>query len=241
MDLRFWTVNSTSCTMSAMRTYGEACSIARALDLVGERWTLLIVRELLIGPKRFTDLQVGLPGVPSSLLGARLGRLRQAGLVEQRRLPPPAASTVYELTDSGMALEETMTALGRWGSRFGRERASSDARNAEWLLAMMRSLFRPDASVGIHETYVLRFGDDVVTAEIADGELRLSLHAASEASAVLLLDGSAFVDVAIGKIAVDDSLANGVLRVEGSRRNVDSLFAVFGAEPMRSPVTIEAG
>jgi DNA-binding HxlR family transcriptional regulator len=224
-----------------MRTYGETCSIARALDLVGERWTLLIVRELLIGPKRFTDLQVGLPGVPSSLLGARLGSLRQAGLVEQRRLPPPAASTVYKLTDSGMAMEETITALGRWGSRFGRARASSDARNAEWLLAMLRSLFQPDRSVGIQETYVLRFGDDVVTAEIADGELRLSLRAAPEASAVLLLDGSAFVDIAIGRVTVDDSLANGVLRVEGPRWNVDSLFAVFGAEPRRSPVTIEAG
>jgi DNA-binding HxlR family transcriptional regulator len=240
MDLRFWTVNSKSSTLRAMRTYGETCSIARALDLVGERWTLLIVRELLIGPKRFTDLQVGLPGVPSSLLGARLGALRQAGLVEMRRLPPPAASTVYELTAGGMALEETITALGRWGSRFGRVRASSDERNPEWLLAMLRSLFRPDASMGLRETYELHFGDDVVTAEIADGELRLSLRAAPEADAVVHLDGSAFVDIATGKVAIDDSLANGFVRVEGPGSSVDSLFAVFGAEPRGSPVTIEA-
>jgi alkyl sulfatase BDS1-like metallo-beta-lactamase superfamily hydrolase len=140
-----------------------------------------------------------------------------------------------------MALEETITALGRWGSRFGRKRASSDARNVEWLLAMLRSLFRPDASVGIQETYVLRFGDDVVTAEIADGELRLSLRAAPEADAVLHLDGSAFVDVATGKVAIDDSLESGAVWVEGHGSNVDSLFAVFGAEPRGSPVTIEAG
>ena len=222
-----------------MRTYGEACSVARALDLVGERWTLLIVRELLIGPKRFTDLQAGLPGVPSSLLGARLAELRQAGLVEQRRLPPPAASMVYELTLSGTALEETITALGRWGARFGRERATSDARNHEWLLAALRSLFRPDAGKGLQATYELRFGDDVVTAEIVDGELRLSPRAAADPDTVLELDGPTFMEIATGKSTADEALATGALRLEGSRASLDSLFMVFGAEPRRSPVTIE--
>jgi DNA-binding HxlR family transcriptional regulator/putative sterol carrier protein len=222
-----------------MRTYGEACSVARALDLVGERWTLLIVRELLIGPKRFTDLQAGLPGVPSSLLGARLAELRQAGLVEQRRLPPPAASMVYELTLSGTALEETITALGRWGARFGRERATSDSRNHEWLLAALRSLFRPDAGKGLQATYELRFGDDVVTAEIVDGELRLSPRAAADPGAVLELDGPTFMDIATGKATADEALATGTLRLEGSRASLDSLFMAFGAEPRRSPVTIE--
>jgi DNA-binding HxlR family transcriptional regulator len=240
MDLTFWTVNSKSCTLRCMRTYGEACSVARALDLVGERWTMLIVRELLIGPKRFTDLQAGLPGIPSSLLGARLGELRQAGLVEQRRLRPPAASTVYELTDSGTALEETITALGRWGARFGRERSTSDARNPEWLLLALRSLFRPDASKGLRATHELRFGDDVVTAQIADGELRLSRRAAVAPDAVLELGGATFIELATGKVTVDDALATGALRVEGPRASLDSLFMVFGAEPRRSPVTIEA-
>jgi DNA-binding HxlR family transcriptional regulator len=240
MDLIFWTVNSKSCTLDTMRTYGEACSVARALDVVGERWTLLIVRELLIGPKRFTDLQAGLPGIPSSLLGARLGELLRAGLVEQRRLRPPAASTVYELTDNGAALEETITALGRWGARFGRDRAISDARNPEWLLLALRSLFRPDASSGVQATYELRFGEDVVTAEIADGELRLSPRAAADPGAVLELDGPTFIDIATGKATVDDALATGALRIEGSRASLDSLFLVFGAEPRRSPVTIDA-
>jgi DNA-binding HxlR family transcriptional regulator/putative sterol carrier protein len=223
-----------------MRTYGEACSVARALDLVGERWTLLIVRELLIGPKRFTDLQAGLPGIPSSLLGARLGDLRQAGLVEQRRLSPPAASTVYELTATGTALEETITALGRWGARFGRERAAGDARNYEWLLLAMRSLFRPDASRGLDATYELRFGDEVVTAEIADGELRLSPRAGADPGTVLELDGPTFMDLATGKATADQALATGALRLEGSRASLDRLFMVFGAEPRRSPVTIAA-
>jgi DNA-binding HxlR family transcriptional regulator/putative sterol carrier protein len=222
-----------------MKTYGEACSVARALDLVGERWTLLIVRELLIGPKRFTDLQAGLPSVPSSLLGARLAELRQAGLVEQRRLPPPAASMVYELTLRGTALEETITALGRWGARFGRERATSDARNDEWLLAALRSLFSPEAGKGLQATYELRFGDDVVTAEIVDGELRLSPRAAADPDTVLELDGPTFMDIATGKATADEALATGALRLEGSRASLDSLFMVFGAEPRRSPVTIE--
>jgi DNA-binding HxlR family transcriptional regulator len=223
-----------------MRTYGESCSVARALDLIGERWTLLIVRELLIGPKRFTDLQAGLPGIPSSLLGARLGELRQAGLIEQRRLPRPAASMVYELTDKGIALEETITALGRWGARFGRTRAASDARNAEWLLLALRSLFRPDATDGLQATYELHFGDQVVTAGIADGNMHLSRRTAVGPDAILHLDGPTFVDIATGKVAVDDALATGALRVEGPRTSVDSVFEVFGAEPRRSRVTIGA-
>jgi putative sterol carrier protein len=168
-----------------------------------------------------------------------LGELRHAGLVEQRRLPPPAASTIYELTDKGTALEETITALGRWGARFGRERAASDARNYEWLLLALRSLFRPDASRRLRATYELRFGDQVVTAEIADGELRLSPRAAADADAVLDLPGPTFIDIATGKVTVDDALATGALRLDGPRASLDSVFALFGAEPTRSPVTID--
>lgn len=94
------------------RSYDQYCLLARALDVVGERWTLLVVRELLIGPKRYTDLLDGLPGIATNLLSARLKQMEARGLIQRRRLPAPAASTVYELTELGRGLEPTMAALG---------------------------------------------------------------------------------------------------------------------------------
>src|SRR3954470_12767147 len=99
------------------RTYGDRCGIARALDVVGERWALLVVRELLLGPKRFTDLRAGLPNVGPDVLAQRLRDLEERGVVQRRTLPPPAASQVYELTGWGRELEPALLALGRWGSR----------------------------------------------------------------------------------------------------------------------------
>src|SRR5918997_5673996 len=103
--------------MATMRTYCDGCAAAHALDLVGERWALLVVRELLLGPKRFTDLRAGLPSASPNVLAQRLRELEEAGVVRRRKLPPPAASRVYELTDWGMELEPVIIGLGRWGAR----------------------------------------------------------------------------------------------------------------------------
>src|ERR671925_2448857 len=100
-----------------LRRYGDACGIATALDIVGERWALLLVRELLLGPKRFADLQAGLPGAGPNVLTQRLQELEAAGVIRRRTLPPPAGSRVYELTDWGRELEETVMSLGRWLAR----------------------------------------------------------------------------------------------------------------------------
>ena len=102
--------------MATTRTYGDACGIPRALDRVGERWALMVIRELVLGPKRFTDLRTGLPGASPNVLAQRLRELEHAGVVRRRRLPPPAASQVYELTDWGRELEPVLLALGRWGA-----------------------------------------------------------------------------------------------------------------------------
>src|SRR3954447_21088106 len=100
-----------------MRTYGDGCAIAHALDLVGERWGLLVVRELLLGPKRYTDLRRGLPNASPNVLAQRLGELERAGVVRRRKLPPRAAVRVYELTDWGRELEGTVISLGHWAAR----------------------------------------------------------------------------------------------------------------------------
>jgi DNA-binding HxlR family transcriptional regulator len=100
-----------------MRTYGDGCAIARALDLVGERWALLVVRELLLGPKCYTDLRTGLPNASPNVLSERLRELERARIVRRRKLPPPAGSRVYELTDWGVELEQIVISLGRWAAR----------------------------------------------------------------------------------------------------------------------------
>jgi DNA-binding HxlR family transcriptional regulator len=117
-----------------MRSYGQYCSIARALDLVGDRWTLLIVRELLLGgPSRFTDLKNGLPGVATNLLSARLKELGEAGLVAREDAPPPVATVLYRLTEKGEALEPVLQALGLWGLGFMDSDRPDDVFQAQWL------------------------------------------------------------------------------------------------------------
>src|SRR5690348_11617273 len=128
-----------------MRSYGQYCSIARALDLVGDRWTLLIVRELLLrGACRFTDLKTGLPGIATNLLSTRLKELEDAGLFSREDAPPPIATALYTLTEEGLALEPVLKALGLWGLRFMDVERPGDAFQARWL-AYAPAWFTTDA------------------------------------------------------------------------------------------------
>src|SRR5688500_7981819 len=140
--------------MATSRRYGDACGIPRALDRVGERWALMIVRELLLGPKRFTDLRAGLPNASPNVLAQRLRELEAAGVVRRRKLPPPAASRVYELTDWGMELEPVIVGLGRWGAR-----SASRSREAELgvdsLILSFRTMFDAQAAQGLRASYEL--------------------------------------------------------------------------------------
>src|SRR5918999_979876 len=142
-----------------MRTYGDRCGIARALDAVGDRWALLVVRELLFGPKRFTDLRAGLPRVSPDVLSQRLRELEASGLVRRGRLPPPAGSAVYELTPRGQELEPVILALGRFGSLapfpLGPPRMGSDS-----LALALETLFDPEKAGDLDATVGLRLGDD---------------------------------------------------------------------------------
>src|SRR5712691_11953186 len=140
--------------------------MAHALSLVGERWSLLIVRELLHGPKRYTDLTNGLPGIGTNILAARLRDLEECGVVEKRKLPPPAASMVYELTEYGTGLNEALYALARWGARSLGPPGPDDELYPEWGVNAVAALFLPDAARGLTETYVLNVGGDVFTARL---------------------------------------------------------------------------
>jgi DNA-binding HxlR family transcriptional regulator len=124
-----------------VKSYGELCPLARALDVVGDRWAMLVVRELVLGPRRYSDLADGLPGIGTNILAARLAGLQQAGIITRHTLPRPTPVTVYQLTGAGRALQPAIGALGAWGAAHGRPPAQGDALRPAWLL--IRALGHP--------------------------------------------------------------------------------------------------
>jgi DNA-binding HxlR family transcriptional regulator len=168
------------------RSYDQFCGIARALDLVGERWALLIVRDLILGPKRFTDLRRGLPGIGTNVLAARLKELERGGVVARRTLPSPAASTVYELTDYGRAVEGPLLALGRWGALSMGSRQAGQAVRSEWFGVALKAFFRPEAAADLKAEIELRFDDGTLLARLDHGTL--VVEPASPNGADLVLD-----------------------------------------------------
>jgi DNA-binding HxlR family transcriptional regulator len=168
-----------------MRTYGDPCGIARALDLVGERWALLVVRELLLGPKRFTDLRVGLPHVGPDMLAQRLRELGQAGVVQRSKLPPPAGARVYELTDWGRQLEPVVLALGRWGSQAPLP-AERGELGVDALVLALKTLFDPARVDGLAgQTFELRLGEEVFALRVGERELEAVRGSAADAAATI--------------------------------------------------------
>jgi DNA-binding HxlR family transcriptional regulator len=201
-----------------MRSYGQYCSIARALDVVGDRWTLLIVRELLLrGASRFTDLKNGLPGVATNLLSGRLKELEDAGLVSRREAPPPIATTVYELTEDGHALEPVLKSLGAWGLRQMAAERPGDAFQASWL-AYAPAWFTTDADPGgPPATIQLRAGGEEAVIELGDGEVRTRVGRSTDPD--LTLDGPprAVLGLLVGRIDIGRAGEMG-LTVTGRRR-----------------------
>jgi DNA-binding HxlR family transcriptional regulator len=167
--------------MTRPRRYDQYCPVCHALELVGERWALLIVRELLKGPKRYTDLLEGMPRVGTNILAARLRELEGGGIVQKRKLPPPAASTVYELTEYGRELEEPLYALARWGARSLPPPVDGEDFYPDWGLNAFAALLDPQAARGLAATYVVRVADDVYTVRLEDSTVHVEVGAAEEA------------------------------------------------------------
>lgn len=218
--------------MGKKRSYGEACRFAYALDVVGERWALLVVRELLLGPKRFTDLRTGLPHASSNILSERLRELEQNGVIQRRKLPPPAASTVYELTEWGRELEPVVTKLGAWGARSPIPPDSREIGPDSIVLAL-RSLFDREAASELTATYGLLIGEDRFRIEIADGELGLGRGASDDpAATIALADAPTFAAILAGQLPLDGALAAGAAQIEGSKQAVKRFLRLF---PMPEP------
>ena len=182
-----------------MKHYGQACAIARVLDVVGERWSLLLVRELTFGPRRYRDLATGLPGIPSNMLAERLKDLQAAGVVTRRTLPAPTDVTVYELTDAGRALQPALKELLDWGLRYGPELSQDDAGQPSW--ALLAGAGRPSA-LPAGQTCELRVGPEFFYLGSDAGQLTVRRGPAPDGDAVVTMSADTFYSLLTGHTTV---------------------------------------
>jgi DNA-binding HxlR family transcriptional regulator len=209
-----------------MRTYQDLCGIARALDIVGERWALLVVRELLFGPKRFADLHRGLPGISPNVLTHRVRHLEQAGILTRRRALQSATGLVYELTDRGRALEPTLLALGRWGSSLAPGPGSATVLSPDALMVALRTTFEPVPAVDLRGIIQVRLPDDAFVLTVRGGLLD-AVRGEAAADAVLTCSVRTVQDLAFAGRAVDASVRSGDAAVEGDQTLLERLFSAF--------------
>jgi DNA-binding HxlR family transcriptional regulator len=211
--------------MTGKRAYDDPCGIARALDVLGERWALLVVRELVLGPKRYTDLRAGLPGISTDVLAQRLRELEVAGVLHRTMLPPPASARVYELTDRG-----------RWGSREPLPATDRDLGVDSFALAL-RTVFDPEAATDLDATIGLRLGADRLVARVRGGVLDLRRGEADEPDAVLETEVAGLREVLWHKRPLRDAVAAGDVGVSGDRTVVRRFLKLF---PAPKPTTAAA-
>jgi DNA-binding HxlR family transcriptional regulator len=217
--------------MVTTRTYGQYCGLARALEILGERWGLLIVRDLLVAPKRFTDLQRGLPGIPTSVLAARLKELEGAGVVQRRVLPRPERSIVYELTAYGWELEEVLVRFGRWGAKSLGDPRPDEIITTDSMVVALRSTFRSEAAQGVHATYELRLGEIVLNARVDDA--KVEVRPGPEPNADLSIEaGPQIRALMAGEITPQEALAKGFVRITGTRDLFARFAKIFRIDPM---------
>src|SRR3954471_2271259 len=222
------------------KRFEQYCPVAHAMSLVGERWALLVVRELLKGPRRYTDLAGGLPGIGTNVLATRLRELEAAGVIARRRLPPPAASTVYELTDYGAELEEVLHAMARWGARSLGLPRTHDELDADWGVNAFPALLYPERAREVTARYVVRIGDEAFTVGLDDGCLHVAAGAEGEPDADLAMDFATVYELVTGHRAAGDGIEDGRLRVDGDRDAAMRFFEMFSAAPRMAPVAGDA-
>ncbi len=213
------------------RTYGEGCAAAHALDLVGERWALLVVRELLLGPKRFTDLRAGVLNASANLLAQRLRDLEHAGVVRRRTLPPPAGSRVYELTEWGYELEPLLVYLGRWGSR-SPTLPKDAAMSVDSQVLALKALFDPVAANEMTARFELRLGDHHFHIEVVAGRIALGRGTPTDPDAIIETDRKTWADLLWNDRPIADALHAGDLAIDGNDQAVARLIGLF---PLPAP------
>jgi DNA-binding HxlR family transcriptional regulator/putative sterol carrier protein len=220
--------------MATRRTYGDGCAIAQGLDMIGERWALLVVRELLLGPKRYMDLERGLPNASPNVLADRLRELERAGVVRRRKLPPPAGSRVYELTEWGLELEGIVVALGQWAARSPSGLRRDDPVQADSVILALRSRFDAGAAQGLRARYELKLGDDRFRIDVAQGRIDVARGAADQADAILDTDPRTLEAVLWRDRRLNDAERSGDLTIEGDKAAAKRFIKLF---PTPEPAT----
>ena len=206
------------------RSYGDQCGVARSLDVIGERWALLIVRELLLGPKRFNDLLAGLTGASPNVISQRLRDLTASGVIRHRDLGPPARVRVYELTDWGRELEPVVLHLGKWGTR------APLPEGARWGLDSLLLALQATADPAVvNGRYELRVGPEVFTVDGTSGSVRVRRGTADRPEAALTTDADTLHAVALGKRPIADTVESGDLRLDGDPQAVSGLTGLLQA------------
>ncbi len=215
------------------RSYDQYCGLAGALDLVGERWTLLVVRELMSGPKRYTDLGESLRGIGTSLLANRLKRLEADGIITKTLLAPPVASTVYLLTESGEELARALMPLVEWGLRHAlpdRPGPHSQVR-AEWSLLAFTHAVDSSALTGIDATYAFVIDGSTALLRILDGKAGpLAIGQQIKPDATIRMGAAVVKAVGSGTLSIAEAIATGLITVEGDETAVRELARAFGAD-----------
>lgn len=219
-----------------MKRYGQYCPVAHALDQVGDRWALLIVRELMLGQRRFTDLAEALPGIGSNILSTRLRTLEASGVVRKRKLAPPLAVTVYELTEQGHALDGVLAALAQWGATTLGAPLASDC----WSMYAVHARFRPEAAVdGVYE---IRFGEDgAISLEVADRVLTARPFAAESPTLAVELESETLHALIEGQLSVRRAVSEGRAQLAiGSQNELAALVGMFAPDEARAASGVAA-
>ena len=216
----------------AEHRYQQYCALARALDIAGDRWTRLIVRELGPGPRRFTDLIDGLPGISRNLLTERLRGLERDRVIARRDLPPPAARQVYELTDDGRDLAAAMGPLISWGARRIGEPQPGEAFHPRWPAMAMAALADREAAKGVAETYQYVVGETEFHFVIDDGSVELHDGRTSDPAVVVTTDEETWAAVVSGSVKTDAAVSAGSLTFSGKRDATKRLRKIFARGPM---------
>jgi DNA-binding HxlR family transcriptional regulator len=219
--------------MSTVRRYDDPCGIARALDVVGDRWALLVVRELIFGPKRFVQLRDGLHGISPNVLSQRLRELEDTGLVRRAVLDPPASVAIYELTDRGRALEPVLLELGRWGSQ--QEMTSSNELSVSAVILALKTLFQPDPfqpdpfqpDPSTEATVALRINGEWYRLTVNDGSFQVVQARAERPVVTIETDVATLRAITLGRQPLTEAEGDGRLRLTGDRATAERFTRLF--------------
>jgi DNA-binding HxlR family transcriptional regulator len=215
---------------ASRRRYDDACGTAHALDLIGERWALLVMRELMLGPKRFGDIRADLPGISANVLTQRLEGLERSGLIVRRKLPPPASTQVYELTEWGYEAEPIVQDLGRWAARSPAHDPTLPI-SATSIMLSFRTMFSADRAKEYKARIGFRLGAETFLASIAGGRFRVARGDLEEAEAVFDTDPKRLAAAVYGGAPLGALEAEGGFKVEGDRRLAERFTTLFPLPP----------